>query len=213
MNLEVKPYQQQICAWPKAGRHILAQFDDSSVVVYQAYKPAIGHFAAEHGHFGAEFSYSRMSWIKPNFLWMMYRSGWGTKPGQEVTLALRLKRDYFEALLKEAVSSTFDARLYHSNAAWQKAVANSNVRLQWDPDHDPSGLAQNRRAVQLGLRGEALQGFKGDAFVAIYDISAFVLEQRVNARASGYQGLLTPAEKVYLPHDPATRTQLGLDAV
>jgi len=27
-----------------------------------------------------------MSWIKPNFLWMMYRCGWGTKEGQQVTL-------------------------------------------------------------------------------------------------------------------------------
>src|SRR5262245_58806343 len=25
-----------------------------------------------------------MSWIKLNFLWMMFRSGWGTKPDQEV---------------------------------------------------------------------------------------------------------------------------------
>src|SRR5439155_2761622 len=32
-----------------AGRHILTQFDDESVVVYQAYRPAIGRFAAEHG--------------------------------------------------------------------------------------------------------------------------------------------------------------------
>lgn len=26
-----------------------------SIVVYQAYRPAIGHFAAEHGYFGGEF--------------------------------------------------------------------------------------------------------------------------------------------------------------
>ena len=69
--------------WPKEGRHILAQFDDDTVIVYQAYRPSIGRYAAEHGAFGGDFSYSRMSWVKPNFLWMMYRSGWGTqgRPG------------------------------------------------------------------------------------------------------------------------------------
>ncbi|WP_141653813.1 DUF4291 family protein, partial [Erwinia billingiae] len=25
------------------------------------------------------FSMTRMTWIKPSFLWMMYRSGWGMK--------------------------------------------------------------------------------------------------------------------------------------
>jgi len=25
---------------------------------------------------------NRMTWIKPNFLWMMYRSGWASKKNQ-----------------------------------------------------------------------------------------------------------------------------------
>ena len=67
-----------------SGRHVLAQYDAETVVVYQAYRPSIGAFAATHGYFGGGFSPSRMSWIKPNFLWMMYRCGWATKEGQEV---------------------------------------------------------------------------------------------------------------------------------
>ena len=35
---------------------ILAQFDDESIIVYQAYRPAIGHFVAKHGFFGSPFS-------------------------------------------------------------------------------------------------------------------------------------------------------------
>src|SRR5579862_3900380 len=101
MNLRIERYTDQKAIWPASGRHILAQYDERSVVVYQAYKPTIGHFAAHHGHFGGEFSYTRMSWCKPNFLWMMYRSSWGTKEGQEVTLAVRLKRDFFEAMLAQ----------------------------------------------------------------------------------------------------------------
>src|SRR6476659_6077230 len=110
MTLDTELYSVQTARWPKTGWHILAQFDDESVVVYQAYRPAIGRFAAEHGYFGGEFSLSRMSWIKPNFLWMMYRSGWGTKSGQEVTLAVRLRREAFDEILRLAVPSSFDRK-------------------------------------------------------------------------------------------------------
>jgi hypothetical protein len=89
MNLITENYETQTARWPQNGQHILAHFDDKSIVVYQAYRPAIGRFAIEHGSLARpEFSLSRMSWIKPNFLWMMYRSGWGTKEGQESTLGL-----------------------------------------------------------------------------------------------------------------------------
>jgi hypothetical protein len=80
-----------------------------------------------------------MSWIKPNFLWMMYRSGWGTKPDQEVTLAVRLKREAFDFILAQAVRSTFVPEVYSIHQAWKERLALSQVRLQWDPDHDPSG--------------------------------------------------------------------------
>ena len=46
MPLTTEPYLVQDPRWPTSGRHILAQFDAESVVVYQAYSPAIGHFAA-----------------------------------------------------------------------------------------------------------------------------------------------------------------------
>ena len=95
MMLVTEPYAAQVARWPRAGRHILAQFTDDAVVVYQVYRPAIGLFAARHKFFGGAFSLNRRSWIKPNFLWMMYRSGWGTREGQEVTLAIWLERAAF----------------------------------------------------------------------------------------------------------------------
>src|ERR671935_2864665 len=98
MKLMTEPYLAQVCRWPATGRHILAQYDDQTVVVYQAYRPEIGHFAAKNGYFGGEFSLSRMSWIKPNFLWMMYRCGWGAKVGQEVVLAIWLERPAFDTI-------------------------------------------------------------------------------------------------------------------
>ena len=191
-----EPYLAQSPRWPPAGRHILAQFDAESVVVYQAYNPAIGHFAARHGYFGGGFGMSRMSWIKPNFLWMMYRSGWGTKENQEVTLAVRLRRDAFDEILRRAVHSTFVPEVYGSETAWRRAVAGSDVRLQWDPDHGPSGRPVERRAIQLGLRGDVLARYAKDWLLEIQDISDFVREQRANATAP-YDRLVTPREDVY----------------
>jgi hypothetical protein len=211
MRLKTEPYLEQRQRWPAGGRHILAQFDDESLIVYQAYRPEIGHFAAAHGYFGGAFSLDRMSWIKPNFLWMMYRSGWGTKEGQEVTLAVWLQRPAFDAILKEAVYSTFVPELYASHDEWQRAVAQSAVRLQWDPDHDPSGAKVERRAIQLGLRGEMLARYAREWIVRIEDVSAFVEEQRGHARPGAYDRLLVPREEVYPVLDREVAARLGMD--
>ena len=125
-RLRLEPYVAQAARWPRAGKHVMAQFDADSVVVYQAYRPAIGRFAATHGWFGGDFSLARMSWIKPNFLWMMYRSGWGQQANQEVVLAVWLRRDAFDEILAQAVASSFGASGLVDRAAWQAAVARSS---------------------------------------------------------------------------------------
>jgi hypothetical protein len=211
MNLLTEPYLAQTARLPRTGRHILAQFDDESVIVYQAYRPAIGHFAAQHGYFGGEFSLNRMSWIKPNFLWMMYRSGWASKEGQEVVLAVRLKRSAFDEILRRAVHSAFVPEVYESETAWKEAVARSDVRLQFDPDHSPSGAPIERRAIQLGLRGEVLARYAKEWLLGIEDVSEFVREQTQHAR-SPYPLLVTPKEEVYPVNDPEVAAQLGLAA-
>jgi len=198
MKLNIETYQTQKANWPEQGEHILAHHDEHSVVVYQAYRPAIGHFAIENGYLsGPDFSLSRMSWIKPNFLWMMYRSGWGTKEGQEVILGLRIRRAFFDAILEAAVPSTFDAQLHSSPEAWQNAVATSEVRQQWDPDHLPSGAKSTRRAIQLGLRGSMLKAFAREELLEVIDFSGFVAEQRAFAQDDSSL-LCTPVETVYV---------------
>jgi len=208
--LVTEPYPEQVKAWPRQGRHVLAQFDAETVVVYQAYTPAIGRHAAAHGAFGGDFSYARMSWIKTNFLWMMYRSGWGTKENQEVTLALRLRRPFFDSLLAGAVPSSWDRDLYATAEDWSRAVGRSDVRLQWDPDHHPSGAKLERRAIQLGLRGGVLEAFGRRELVEVVNLSAFVAEQREALAARGVSALVTPRERVYTPADPAVAARLGL---
>jgi hypothetical protein len=213
MSLIYEAYSQQVKIWPKAGRHILAQFDDQSIIVYQAYNSTIGRYAAEHGKFGGEFSYSRMSWVKTNFLWMMYRSGWGTKENQEVTLALRLRRPFFDSLLAHAIPSTWDRGLFATNEEWSQAVSQSSVRLQWDPDHHPSGASLDRRAIQLGLRGPVLESFGKNELLEVIDLSEFVAEQRSLLSSGGVSALSIPRERIYHPTDPtlAAKLQLSTD--
>jgi hypothetical protein len=210
VTLVTEPYSEQVKVWPTEGRHILAQYDDNTVVVYQAYRPSIGVYAAEHGTFGGDFSYSRMSWIKPNFLWMMYRSGWGSKEGQEVTLALRLRRVFFDSLLAQAVPSSWDRDQFATEEEWSRAVGGSSVRLQWDPDHHPSGTKLERRAIQLGLRGALLEAFGRRELIEVLDVSEFVADQRERLSSGGVSVLVTPRERVYRPGDPAISGRLRL---
>ena len=211
MNIKTTNYLQQEKQWPKAGKHIMAQYTNDYIVVYQAYRPELGHFAAKNQYFGGAYKYTRMSWIKPNFLWMMYRCGWGVKNGQEVILAIKLKRNYFDSILSNAVEATFNPKSYQSHEQWQLAVQNSNVRLQWDPDHDPHGGKLSRRAIQLGLRNEFLLPFKGEGIVEIEDISDFVSKQRSHLEAGELDALETPAESTYIPADNRIIGHLGLE--
>jgi len=212
MTLRMERYLDQAARWPEEGRHILAHHDDETIVVYQAYRPSIAGYAVRHGAFGGDFSFSRMSWIKPNFLWMMYRSGWGSKPDQEATLGLRLRRGFFESLLAQAVASTFGASGYADMKSWKHAVARSDVRLQWDPDHGPGGEPLKRRAIQFGLRGDTLTAFGGPELLEVIDMTPFVAEQRARLTAGGVRELETPRETVFLPSDAALRDRLGLAA-
>ncbi len=211
MNLKIEPYLTQTQRWPHSGRHIMAQFDEASIYVYQAFRPAIAEYALEHQRFGGPFSFSRMSWIKPNFLWMMFRSGWAGKEGQEYILAIRLKRQFFDEILSGAVASTYDPTRFDSHASWKQSVESSDVRLQWDPDHDPCGRCLERRAVQLGLRGNMLARYGQTELLSIEDVTPFVIQQRELIK-SNLQELLTPTEEVYHPTNPTAIQAVGLDA-
>lgn len=185
----------------------MAQYDHETVVVYQAYRPSIAEFAVKHQYFGGDFSYTRMSWIKPNFLWMMYRSGWASKPGQEHILALHLKRDFFNQLLAAAYPSSCPEDMAYNE--WKQNIATTDVRLQWDPDHDPYGHKETRRAIQLGLRNQFLKPFQGDAILKIEDITDFVKAQHQILLSSGIQDLNMPKETVY-PVAETVKAILGL---
>jgi hypothetical protein len=82
------------------------------------------------------------------------------------------------------------------------------VRLQFDPDHNPSGAPVERRAIQLGLRGEVLANYAREWLLGIEDVSEFVREQKQHAK-SPYTLLVTPKEEVYPVTDPEVVARLG----
>ena len=209
-QLRLKPYADQKRRWPDRGRVIVAQYDAETVVVYQAYRASIAQDAVAHQKFGGGgFSFDRMSWIKPNFLWMMHRSKWATSPGQEHVLAIWVKRSAFDTFLSNAILSHFVAALHHDKEAWQESIAASDIRVQWDPDYMPNDLKLRRSAIQIGLRNEALHLFATEQIVRIEEITDFVHQQSRFRAATDL--MLTPAEQIYPVSDALVATNLRLD--
>ena len=195
MKLQLKKYTEQVQGCHLEAYHIMPKYVKKKIIVYQSYRKEIGEFAVKNQYFGGAFSLERMTWIKPNFLWMMFRNGWGTKEGQEVVLAIHLKRDAFETYLKNAVYTSFNQVEGMTQEDWQNEVKTSNVRLQWDPDHDPYGVKLERRAIQIGLRNEFIKTFAKEDILLIEDISDFVANEYENVKNNTLEKLMIPAEK------------------
>ncbi|MFK7809098.1 MAG: DUF4291 domain-containing protein [Saprospiraceae bacterium] len=211
MNLRTENYTHQQTEIPQEGSHILTQQIEEYLVVYQAYNPLIAEYAVKHQTFGGNhYSYERMSWIKPNFLWMMYRCGWCEKVNQERTLAIWIKQKDFDLILSEAVHSSFQEDIYKTHANWKETLNTSEVRLQWDPDHDPFGAKEERRAIQLGIKGELLKQFGKQMIHKIEDITDFVKEQKKRLDTEGIDKLIVPVERVYKPMNIEILERIGL---
>jgi hypothetical protein len=152
-------------------RQIRAAFDDTTLTVYQAYSPQIADAALKARTFVPPFKLTRMTWIKPSFLWMMYRSGWATKPGQERILAVRITREGFEEALRGACLSHFDPSAYADHAAWQQRKRISAVRVQWDPERTVDLRPLPWRTIQIGLAGPAIRKYVAEWIIDITDIT------------------------------------------
>ncbi|MDF1696680.1 MAG: DUF4291 domain-containing protein [Saprospiraceae bacterium] len=180
MNLKTIAYIDYETKLPQSGNWIVGQEKNDSLIVYQAYNPNIAKYAVANQKFGGNhYSFSRMTWIKPNFLWMMYRAGWATKVNQERILAIKMSKKGFLELLNEGVYTSYQADKYDSHEAWKEALGESEVRIQWDPDHDPRGNKLDRRAVQIGMKGSIMQKFNDEFIEEVTDITEFVAEQKV----------------------------------
>jgi hypothetical protein len=117
-----------------------------------------------------------LTWIKPSFLWMMDRCGWGAKAGQETVLAVEMSRDGFEWALRHACLSSYVRGVHPDRATWQRQLKRSPARVQWDPERDLRLQPLPYRSLQLGLSGEAVRGYAGEWTVAIRDVTPLARE-------------------------------------
>ncbi len=166
-------------------REIRADYDDQSIVVYQAYSPAIADAAVAAQRFVPPFKMERMTWIKPSFLWMMYRCGYARKEGQERVLAVRITREGFDWAVSNAVESNIKGK--------------PAVRVQWDPERGLRHEALPHRSIQIGLTRDAVEKYVHEWTVGITDVTALAHEVHAAVRANDLDAAraLLPVERPY----------------
>jgi hypothetical protein len=177
---------------------IRADYDERTIVVYQAFRPEIAEPAIAAQRFVPPFSLGRMTWIKPSFLWMMERCGWASKPGQEHVLAIRITRAGWE----EALASARLSRAENDGAP---------VVVQWDPEQNLQGAKLDHRSIQVGLGRAIVHKYVNEWTAEIRDVTPLVKELRRFRGDSEWARItpLLPRERPY-PVPPSIRQRLGM---
>ncbi|MDX6261457.1 MAG: hypothetical protein QOH84_3145 [Kribbellaceae bacterium] len=185
-------------------RQIRASYDDETIAVYQAYPDEIADPALRAGTFVEPFGMSRMTWIKPSFLWMAYRSGWSTKPGQTRVLRIHLTREGFEWALAHSCLSHYDRKHHPSEAAWRTQLHQSPVRIQWDPEQTLHLQPQpTTRSIQIGLSGDAVPRYVNNWITSIEDATEQMHTIHALAQTAPTDAkTLLPVERPYPLPDP-----------
>ncbi|GHO49802.1 DUF4291 domain-containing protein [Ktedonospora formicarum] len=190
---------------------IRAHYDDRSIIMYQAYSKAIALPALQNNRFVPPFSFNRMTWIKPSFLWLMDRSQWGLKSGQEMILAIRITRGGWEEALSQAVLTSYDPQVYRHPDEWAAQFEKALVHVQWDPERTLRGKSLPVNSIQVGLSRHIIEKYVNEWTIEIQDATPLVrkihglLRQGQEAKARGF----LPKERVY-PLKPALARQIGI---
>lgn len=185
---------------PIPERQIRALYDAHTVRVYQAYSTPIAESALARGRFVTPpFKMERMTWIKPSFLWMMYRAGWGRKDqGQQHILAIDISREGFEWALTHSCLS--HAAPGMSSEDWDQLKRSAPVRIQWDPERDLLHTPLPHRAIQIGLSGEAVDRYVNEWTQAIADVTPLAHEMHALVANGDFEAARKrlPVERPYL---------------
>lgn len=190
-------------------RQIYAAYDETGVYVYQAFRPETVQAALKKGTFGAGFNMERMTWIKPSFAWMLYRSGYATKLRQEAILKIKLAHEGFLTILRESVETAYNPHIYEDEAAWRSALHNSTVRHQWDPERYLNlGKHPERRAIQIGIQGWVVERYVNEWIIGLEEVTALAHAVK-NAKEKNHLFPLAPEERLY-PVDANLEQQLGI---
>lgn len=209
--MKTEKYIEQKKRLPKTGKQVIGRIEGDNIIVYQAFNHNIATYAVANQKFGGKhYSFNRMSWIKPGFLWMMHRAGWASKEHQQCILAITLPVIHFKTILQQATISSYDNNLFSSEEEWKNELNRTEVRLQWDPDHDPFGAKQERKAIQIGMKGEMLKEFCMNWIQNIEDVTGFVKEEYQKVLNNDIADLNVPYEDVIELNDTQIEKRIGI---
>ena len=178
---------------------IRAAYDAQTITIYQAYGAAIARPALQSGRFVPPFSLSRMTWIKPSFLWLMERSNWAQKAGQEQILAVRIKRAGWDEALKMGVLTSYEKSAHRSPQIWREEFDKAFVHVQWDPERSIRGADLGVNSIQVGLGRTVIERYVNDWVVEIQDFTPLVRKIHAlvqNGNVANAKKLL-PSERIY----------------
>ncbi len=181
-------------------RQIRAVYNEKTIRIYQAYSHPIAEAALKAGIFVTPpFKMDRMTWIKPSFLWMMYRAGWAEKIGQERILAIDITRDGFEWALDHSCLSHFESGIYNSHEEWLGVKKNAPVRIQWDPERDISLNKLGYRSIQIGLSREASKQYVNEWIMGLKEITPLCIKIRKTLKDKDITKAMKmlPKEEIY----------------
>jgi len=177
------------------------QWDDEGMFFYQAYNDEIADWAVQHQQFGGpNFNPTRMTWIKPSFAWVLYRSGYARKHNQTRILKVKLSHASVAELLQ--------------NCQCRTGGGGSKGRVQWDPERDlmsadgkvPRQMLR-RRAIQIGLKG-SLSEMYVRSVASIEDVTELAHRVQRAHHATDTQSAMShllpelPVERPYMPSCP-----------
>lgn len=163
------------------------------------------------GTFVAPFSFGRMTWIKPSFLWLMERSNW-QKTGQEHTLAVRITRAGWEEALAQAVLTHPEKGVYRNEEDWRRQFEQATVHVQWDTERTLRGMPLDYKSIQAGISRHVIELYTNQWIVNIRDMTPDVKKMHnliQSGQATKAKGFL-PKERVY-PVSEFYKKRLGMD--
>jgi len=186
-----------------AYHQIRALYDRDTITVYQAYNQQIAQLAVQQQKFVSPFSFHRMTWIKPSFLWLMERSHWATKSNQNHILAIRIKRDFWEYLLKQSIHTDPILSAHKNGELWFESFENAKVHIQWDHERNLKGTKLEQRSIQIGISRFLIQAFNNTAIHSIQDITPLVNKMAQFRRLGKYKHAekLLPKQRIYPLND------------
>lgn len=180
-------------------QEIRGVFDNKTITIYQAYNKNIALPALKNNKFEEPFSFNRMTWIKPSYLWLMERSNWGTKSNQEYILGIKIKRECWEKALSLGVLTHPDEQVYRNGLEWEEKFKQALVHIQWDPERTIRGAKLQERTIQVGISKSLINKYNDEWITEILDLTPLTKKIRELIKVGKIKEAqrLLPKEKNY----------------